>query len=122
MMLHTILLQNNFLHEIPTILKEIPSLRVIQLDGNPCANQLKPVGVATEGNIGGEAGKLCSSSHFGSLPAKNLLQKEEFYYPMLLKTQKCVLIESSLVQYFPQTSLLGCGNICLMFLSSGSAL
>ena len=99
MMLHTILLQNNFLHEIPTILKQIPSIRVIQLDGNPCANQLKPeAGVAASGgNIGGEAGKLCSSSHFGSLPAKNLLQKEEFYYPMLLKTQKCVLIESSLV-------------------------
>ena len=98
MMLHTILLQNNFLHEIPTILKEIPSLRVIQLDGNPCANQLKPAGVASGGNTGGEAtGKLCSSSHFGSLPAKNLLQKEEFYYPMLLKTQKCVLIVSSLV-------------------------
>ena len=97
MMLHTILLQNNFLHEIPTILKEIPSLRVIQLDGNPCANQLKPAGVASGGNTGGEAGKLCSSSHFGSLPAKNLLQKEEFYYPMLLKTQKCVLIGSSLV-------------------------
>ena len=96
MMLHTILLQNNFLHEIPTILKEIPSLRVIQLDGNPCANQLKTAGVASEGNTE-EAGKLCSSSHFGSLPAKNLLQKEEFYYPMLLKTQKCVLIESSLV-------------------------
>ena len=37
MVLHTILLQNNFLHEFPSVLKEIPSIRVIQLHGNPCA-------------------------------------------------------------------------------------
>ena len=37
MKLHTILLQNNSLHEIPPVLKDIPSLRVIQLHGNPCA-------------------------------------------------------------------------------------
>lgn len=37
MVLHTILLQNNALHEIPSVLKQIPSLRVIQLHGNPCA-------------------------------------------------------------------------------------
>ena len=36
--LHTILLQNNELREIPPVLEQIPSLRVIQLHGNPCVN------------------------------------------------------------------------------------
>ena len=38
LMLHTILLQNNALREIPGVLHEIPSLKVIQLHGNPCAS------------------------------------------------------------------------------------
>ena len=40
MKLHTILLQNNTLHEIPAVLKDMPSLRVTQLHGNPCENQI----------------------------------------------------------------------------------
>ena len=37
-----------------------------------------------------EKSKLCySTSHFGSFPAKkDVLQKEEFYYPMLLKVSR----------------------------------
>ena len=37
LMLHTILLQNNALKEVPDVLGQIPSLKVIQLHGNPCA-------------------------------------------------------------------------------------
>ena len=37
LMLHTILLQNNALREVPDVLGQIPSLKVIQLHGNPCA-------------------------------------------------------------------------------------
>ena len=63
---------------------------MIQLDGNPCANQLIKTGEA-------DKSKLCSTSHFGSFPAKkDVLQKEEFYYPMLLKVSR---FSSSLVNY-----------------------
>ena len=39
MALHTILLQNNALHEVPSVLKRIPSLKVVQLHGNPCVKK-----------------------------------------------------------------------------------
>ena len=37
LMLHTILLQNNAIRNVPDVLSQIPSLKVIQLHGNPCA-------------------------------------------------------------------------------------
>ena len=36
LVLHTLLLQNNLLDEIPEALHQIPSLRVVQMHGNPC--------------------------------------------------------------------------------------
>jgi hypothetical protein len=35
--LHTILLQNNNFRQIPSVLRQIRSLKVIQLYGNPCS-------------------------------------------------------------------------------------
>ena len=33
---HTLLLQNNLLNDIPEVLHLMPSLRVVQMHGNPC--------------------------------------------------------------------------------------
>jgi len=37
---HTMLLQNNLLNDVPEVLHLMPSLRVVQMHGNPCFKSL----------------------------------------------------------------------------------
>ena len=89
LMLHTILLQNNALREIPDVLHEIPSLKVIQLHGNPCASAYETFKHSQNATKPEEPPKLAINS--GKTPKENERfgsGEKKFFGPSLRKVRE----------------------------------